>query len=356
MGTSFGPAQWAVPVAFLLSGGLLGIVLEIIILPRLKRFAARTRWGLDEILVGALRGVMVWWSLTAGAYAALFSLRLVNVSLDNNLIVLLEKTLASIAILSATVFTARLAVGLVNAYARNIAGILPSTSIFSNLTRLLIFAIGVLIILQSLGVSITPILTALGVGGLAVALALQDTLSNLFSGLHLVVSRKISPGEYVRLESGEEGYVEDISWRNTTVRTIQNNLVVIPNSKLASTIITNYHRPSRDVTVLVAVGVSYDSDLEHVEQVTLGVARELLQEVPGGVHDYQPLVRYHTFGDSSINFNVVLRAREFADQYLLKHELIKRLHERYRREGIQIPFPIRTLYVKPADADSPSRV
>jgi small-conductance mechanosensitive channel len=207
--------------------------------------------------------------------------------------------------------------------------------------------IGVLIMLQSLGISITPIITALGVGGLAVALALQDTLSNLFSGLQILISRQLRPGDYIRLDTGEEGYVADITWRNTTIRALPNNMIVVPNAKLASSIIvTNYYMPEQEMSVLVQVGVAYESDLEKVEKVTIEVAKEVMKEVPGGVPEFEPFTRYHTFADFSINFSVILRAKEVVDQYLIKHEFVKRLHRRYLKEGIQIPFPIRTIHMK----------
>ncbi len=239
-----------------------------------------------------------------------------------------------------------MAVGLVELQSRKGKGALPSTSIFTNLARVAVLAIGVLIILQSLGISITPILTALGVGGLAVALALQETLANLFAGLHILVSRQVRPGDYIQLDSGEAGYVTDINWRNTTIRALPNNMVIVPNAKLASAIITNFHQPEQEMSFLVEVGVSYDSDLKQVERVTVEVAREVLKEVQGGVPTFEPVIRYHTFADSSINFAVHLRAREFVDQYLVKHEFIKRLHERFQREKIEIPFPIRTVHMK----------
>jgi small-conductance mechanosensitive channel len=192
-------------------------------------------------------------------------------------------------------------------------------------------------------VSITPLLGALGVGGLAVALALQDTLANLFAGVHILASKKVQQGDYVALDGGQEGYIVDINWRNTTIRQIQGNLVVVPNSRFADAIMTNFHQPAQDMSVLVPVGVSYDSDLDEVERVTLEVAREVLKEVEGGVPDHEPLVRFNGFGESSIDFSVILRSREFGDQYRLVHEFIKRLHRRYGAEGIEIPYPIRTL-------------
>jgi small-conductance mechanosensitive channel len=241
---------------------------------------------------------------------------------------------------------ARIASGLVTLYSGKSEGLLPSTSIFRNLTATVVFLVGALVVLDTLGISITPILTALGVGGLAVALALQDTLSNLFAGIQIIASRQVRIGDYIKLESGEEGYVTDIRWRNTTVRALPNNMILIPNSKLASTITTNYYMPEKEMAVLVQVGVAYDSDLQKVEQVTIDVGKEVMREVQGGIPEFQPFIRYHTFSDSSINFSVILRGKEFVDQYLIKHEFVKRLQRRYQQEGIEIPFPIRTVYMK----------
>lgn len=217
-------------------------------------------------------------------------------------------------------------------------------------TKIVFFAVGGMLILDTLGVSLTPIITTLGIGSLAVAIALQDTLGNFFAGLYVKADRPIEVGHYVRLESGEEGYVEQIGWRSTRIRMLPNNMVIVPNNKLVQSVITNYHLPDKELAVPVQVGVHYESDLEKVEKVTCEVAREVMRTVPGGVPSFEPFIRYHTFNQSSIDFTVILRAREFVDNFPVKHEFIKRLQARYQREGITIPFPIRTVYLK-AESD-----
>jgi small-conductance mechanosensitive channel len=341
MAKEFGIIHWVVPLGLILGGLLIGLVVDRFVLGRIKKAVARTRWNGDEIVVTALGGMPILWLTLLGAYAALQSLPL-SPPWQN----FAKRALLVIAILSVTIFVAKVAGGLVGVYARRIEGTLPATSLFTNLTRLLVFLLGALIILQTLNISVTPILTALGVGGLAVALALQDTLSNLFSGLQIIASNQVRPGDYVKLESGEEGYVTDITWRNTSIRALPNNMVIVPNSKLASTLVTNYYQPEKEMSVLVQVGVSYQSDLKKVERITIDVAREVMREVEGGVREFEPFIRYHTFGDSSINFSAILRGREFTDQFLIKHEFIKRLLERYRQEEIEIPFPIRTIQLR----------
>jgi len=124
---------------------------------------------------------------------------------------------------------------------------------------------------------------------------------------------------------------------------LPNNVVVIPNKVLVNSKVVNYYYPQKELAVLVQVGVHYNSDLEHVERVTIEVGKETLKEVSGGIEDFDPFIRYHTFSDFSINFSVILRAKEFVDNYLIKHEFIKRLHKRYAQEGITIPYPIRAI-------------
>lgn len=253
---------------------------------------------------------------------------------------------------SVTLAAATVASRAIDNYGALIAPALPVSSLTRNIAWALIAVLGLLVILNGLGLSIAPMLTALGVGGLAVALALQEPLANFFAGLFLTLAGQVRIGDYLKLDSGQEGYVVDFSWRSTRLRMLSNNLVIVPNAKLAQAIVVNHQLPSHDLAVLVEVGVDYASDLAHVEQVVTEVGRAVMADVPGAVADFEPFIRYHTFADSSINFTVILRGKEFVDQYLIKHEFVKRLHVRFTQEGIVIPFPIRTLLQRDARADA----
>ena len=222
----------------------------------------------------------------------------------------------------------------------------PNTSIFTNIVKIIVYSMGIVFIMHVLGIPIAPALTALGVGGLAMALALQDTLSNLFSGLQMLASKKLKPGDYISLDSGQEGFVEDIAWRNTTIRALGNHIIIVPNSLMSSSIVKNFILPDSENSILIPVGVSYDSDLKKVEKITIEVAKKIQMAVDGAVKNHEPVIRYNEFADSSINFNVILRSGDFTSQFLIKHEFIKALHERFNKEGIDIPFPIRTVYLK----------
>ncbi|MCC3769751.1 mechanosensitive ion channel family protein [Streptomyces sp. UNOC14_S4] len=326
------------------AAGLAAALVLRVLLRWLAKQALKTQWGGDDIIVDVLRTVAPWAAIAgglAGAAAALPLNRPVGQAVNH--------ILTASVILAASFAAARVVGGLVRTVAQSRSGVAGSATIFVNITRIAVLAMGFLIILQTLGISIAPLLTALGVGGLAIALALKDTLANLFAGVHILVSKTVQPGDYIRLSSGEEGYVVDINWRNTVVEQLNNNRVIIPNAKLAGTNMTNFSRPEQKLSVTVQVGVGYESDLEHVERITIDVAERVMKEVSGAVPDHDPAVRFHTFGDSRIGFTVILGVGEFSDKYRIKHEFIKRLHQRYRAEGIRIPAPERTVSLRRDD-------
>jgi small-conductance mechanosensitive channel len=224
---------------------------------------------------------------------------------------------------------------------------IPTTGLAYGILKGAILIIGFLICLSVLGLSIAPLLTALGVGGLAVALALQDTLANLFAGVHILMEKSIRIGDFVKLETGQEGYIDDITWRTTRVRMLPNNIVVVPNSKLAQSVVTNYYLPEKRMSLLIPIGVSYSSDPEQVERILVEVAKKGTLDIPGLLAEPEPFVRFIPgFGDSSLDFTLTCQVREFVDQYLAQHELRKRIFKRFNEEGIEIPFPHRTVYLR----------
>ncbi len=324
---------------------IIGLIVRRWIISSLHVIAQRTSWKWDDIVVGALTKVVIPWALLAGLYIAYHFLKIAPAIRGY-----IEKTLVIALIATATWIISTVLSEMIRVYLGKVNDEAHSTSLLVSFTRWVIVIIGILMILQSLNISIAPVLTTLGVGGIAVALALQGTLANLFSGIQIIASRQLKPGDFVKLESGDEGYVTDITWRNTSIRTFSNNTVLIPNSKLAETVITNYYLPQKEIAVRVQVGVSYESDLDRVEEVTLDVARETMRDITG-ITSYDPLIRFHTFNDFSIDFTVIMRAGEVVNMYQLKHEFIKRLHKRYAAENIEIPFPIRTLHLKNPEGD-----
>lgn len=314
-----------------------GITLKV-----LHKWSERTETKFDDIAIGSFRVPSFYWCIAIGLYFGIavselpekyihYSTRLIHV----------------IIIFSMTIAAANLAGRLFTNYIKKSNLPIPTTGLAYGILKGTIIVIGLLIILSVLGISIMPLITALGVGGLAVALALQDTLANLFSGIHILVEKTIRVGDFIRLETGQEGYVEDITWRTTRVRLLQNNMVVIPNSKLAQSIVTNYYLPEKRMSLLISIGVSYSEDPEKVEAVLVEEAKKAVGQIPGLLGDPDPFVRFIPgFGDSSLDFTLICQVQEFVDQYLAQHELRKRIFRRFKQEGINIPFPHRTVYLR----------
>lgn len=335
--------KYILPLLFFTGSIGIGILVEHLVVTRLARRSLRTTWKGDEIIFRAFRGIILSWSVILGAYLAVH-----RAAFDSSIVTVADKILFSLTVFSVSVLFGKILIGLIRLKSPQ-ADRSPSTSIVSNIIRIAVYVVGALVILQRFGISITPLLTALGVGALAVALALQDTLSNLFSGIQVIASRQVRIGDYVKLDSGEEGYVSDITWRNTIIRALSNNYVIVPNSKIASAIVTNYYLPEKEMSVLVEMGVSYDSDLPKVERVTVEAAKEVMKKTTGAVPDSDPFIRFHTFSESAIKFSVIMRAKEFTDQYLIKHEFVKCVMDRYRENQIEIPFPMRSVILKNAE-------
>lgn len=332
---------------FLIGGLLLGLLTEKAILDRLRKLAAKTEFMWDDLLADALRGMPTVWLTAGGIYLAL------GVGEPDEFVVSMVKTVLTVALIGSVILSSmRVVGGAVEHFSARSS--VRSPTLIVNLARLSVGVLGIFIILQNLDVNITPLITAFGLGGLAVALALQDTLGNLFAGVQIIFSGQVRPQDYVRLSSGEEGYITDVKGRNTTVHTFPDgNLVVVPNSTLANSIVKNYSKPRQALWVSTEVGVSYDSDLEHVEAVTMEVAEAVLADVKGGLSE-RPIVIFHTFGSSSIDFEVRMMVKDFVSRGRVRHEFIKRLHKRFGEEGIEIPFPIRTVVMQGPTATAPS--
>ncbi|MEA3489874.1 MAG: mechanosensitive ion channel family protein [Candidatus Omnitrophota bacterium] len=316
------------------------LLLKKFLFTRIRSFCERTANKIDDTLIYALDLPLVLLIFVSGVFVLD---NIFEFGTGSELLAFVDIVFKATAVIAVIIFLDRLFKGIVENYSHKYALLRGTSGMIHMALRLVVMGLGVLILMDSFGVSITPLLASLGVGSLAIALALQPTLENFFSGIQLVVDKPIKVGQFIKLESGEEGYVKKIGWRSTWVRMLPNNTVVIPNKVLVSSRVLNYYYPEKEISILVQVGVHYDSDLEHVEKVTIEVAEEALKKVEGGVPGFKPFIRYHTFNDFSIDFTVILRAREFVEGYLLKHEFIKRLHKRFNEEGIVIPYPISTL-------------
>lgn len=323
-----------------LAGMVAGFLIEVFLFSYLRRKSAVTKWKYNDLML-SLKGLMPFIGLSLGTY---LSSRFWISNVDHLRIIATSCYVLAVVITS--VIVSRILVALINRRPIQSDSQFPVTSIMANITRIIVYLIGLIIILQAFGKSVAPILTALGVGGIAIALALQETLANLFSGLQIIASQKVRIGDYVKLASGEEGYVTDITWRNTIIRQLSNNIVIIPNTNVSKNILVNYSLFDKESAVLLDLGVSYDDDLLEVEKLTERIALETMERLNMHLNDFKPFIRYHTFGSDSIQFTVILRVSEITNKYLLIHEFIKALNLAFQENGITIPLPQRVLQIQ----------
>jgi small-conductance mechanosensitive channel len=337
--------QAIIAVAFIIGGLVLGLIFEIIVFARFRRIIAKAKWKGAEILVKAFRGIPIFWLMMLGCYGAILTIDFKYIfGVDTS--DLFTRILFILFTLSILLILARATSGFVIHYAGKTEGALAATSIVTNMMNFIYLLLGFLIIIQSLGIDITPLLTLLGVGGLTVALALQPTLSNFFAGVYLIASREFKIGDYIKLDTGEEGYIADMTWRHTIIRPPAKYDIIVPNAKLSTAIVTNFGVSAKETALTIPVGVGYDSNLNYVEQVTIEVALETVTQVQGEPPSTQPYIRYHTFAPSSIDFFVNIYSKNLRDRAKIKHEFIKNLFERYQQEGIDIPFPTSVIISK----------
>jgi small-conductance mechanosensitive channel len=320
---------------------LVGLLLRSAIGSRLSQLAKRTSSDWDDVLVAEMGRRVPLWSLLIGLYLSLRHWPIGMAAAQDA-----ARVLSAIGVASITFALAAVATRVVVSYGPRHA--VPVSGLTQNLVRGVVVVLGALVIIRSFGYDITPMLTAMGVGGLAVALALQDPLSNLFAGLFLSLAGTVRIGDYVRLDTGAEGYVSDFNWRSTRLRQLGDNIIEIPNAKLAQAIVTNFTLPDADMGYGVELVIDTSNDLALVERVALEVAAEVIRDVPGAVTTAVPAVRFVALTETGIRVSVGLRVKTFPDQFLVRHELIKRIHARFSAEGIQLPAtPAAALRARP---------
>ena len=357
--------EWAGPLsaalifaAFLIAAGVANVVMRVF----LGRVARLTPGTLDEELLNVVRGPVVLFITLSGLFLAL--LILTNLESPRYALIAgfddqIRRAWLVVVIAEVAYLLYHLLDATMTWYIQSVAQttetqlddrLLPP---LKRIMPLLVYSLGFLMALSVLNIPISPILAGLGIGGLAVALAVQPTLANFFAGTYVVTEGELNVGDYIELQGGPSGYVVEVGWRSTKIRSMYNNLVIIPNSQMANSIVTNYYSPEPSMNVLVYCGVSYDSDLEVVESVVREASQELVNESEYAV-DGEPWFGYDEFGDSNISFWVFVQAKDRLGSFYLTSDLVKVIHSRLTAEGIEINYPVRKLVFPSADGSAPA--
>ena len=316
-----------------------------------KMLTGKTKTTLDDHLMSNMRRPIKWVSIVLAAYLALQifypEFGILEYSTDQIFIILflILGTYTVNAIFSA----------MMGWYAEEVA---PKTDskfddeifpLFKKLGSALIYVIGITVVLAQFGVEISALIAVLGVGSLAVALALQDTLGNFFAGVHLLADRPVRPGDYVKIDGTTIlGTIEEIGWRSTRIRTWDNNIVYVPNTKMSSSILINYFNPQEEMGYSMSFGVSYDDDPEDVMKALWEALKRTSKKTKKIVDFENSTIRPNAFLDSAVEYKVIIKIPVYGDRFGIQGELVKQIFYVFKEKGISIPYPTQTLYMHEA--------
>ncbi len=328
---------------------LTALVLRSILGTWFARLAAKTESKIDDVAATALKRAVYPIMLLVAAEAIVSS-----TPLDASPVA--RKLLIVISILVIAWVAVRIVLVVVDAWIAGRPELTPLGPPIKLAVKIVWLPLVMLTVLSALNIEIIQFVTTLGVGSLAVALALQDTLANVFSGIQLVVDRPIRAGDFVEVDQSTRGVVHEIGLRSTKIRTLNNNMIIVPNNVLAQTVIVNNEAYDRRYAHRFSVGFSYDCNSRHVQRVLEEVLETAGREVTGilrGPHT----VRFMEFGDSALNFRLEVQLAKYVGRRTPLSELHHRIHERCTAEGLDIPFPMRTVILRDErDANAPAAI
>lgn len=334
----------------ILIGTIVLVSISYLALMVIARRAARTKKGYGRYIIKRLLKPVLLLVFLIGLYTSLKTLSITNTcslcsfNLEGNIFLVLDALFFVFITIAVAFLISRIVSVLMMGWMKVVKNYDKAPGLINKMFTAIIFILGFIVILSYFKIDITPLVAGVGLGALAIGLALQSTLSNFFAGVHLISDQPIRVNDFIELDKDTMGIVEDIGWRSTRIRMLTDNLLIIPNNKLAESNIINYSMPKQDLSIWVPCGVAYESDLKKVEKVTLEVAKEIQQNTKGAVKDFEPAFRYREFGDSNINFIAILRVEKPLDRFTVRNEFIKALKERYNKENIEISWPIRKIY------------
>jgi small-conductance mechanosensitive channel len=291
--------------------------------------AAKDQNSAASVLLDSLRWPSLFWAL-----ATALVITLAYADLPGRAATWARGGTVTFLVLSICFVASNLLVRLISFGAQQRGFTVQLSGVSRALIHVFITLLGIAALFRYFDIAITPILTALGVGGLAVALALRDTLANFFAGIHILVEAPVSVGDFIKLSSGEDGTVTDIGWRTTRVQTTENNTVVIPNEKLTSSILTNYALPDHRVVTNVVVFTGFDVDIAAIQNL---LAEEAAQ-TEGIVPEFAPVVLFDPGATPThLGFKVIVQVPNRLAVGITQSRLRERIYRRFRQEAVPLP-------------------
>ncbi len=323
---------WPVVTLYLLAAILVSLLVRNALNRALDKAQARIGPNLHHVLARALPR-----PATAAAFLLAVSLGLRILPIPSSVETLTKHDIPFLLGAIGVSVLMRVALIAISAYGETFPQLKSTAGMARAITWVLGLALMAVLVSDALGISLAPALTALGVGSLSVALALQDTLTNFFAGVYLLIDKPIRPGDFVRLDGGSEGYVETIGWRSTHLRTLAPSAIIVPNATLSKSIITNFKLTNPRLLLGTPLDLPIDSDPEKVEAL-LGAEMKSATGIAGVDSSVGPFVRF-SIGDRGLTFTLYVQVTPGADGGLVQQELRRRAIARLRAAGIGLAEP-----------------
>lgn len=307
------------------------------------KLTIRTKTDLDDLIIKKSNKPFTWIILLIGIKISIDkipllvkSLKWINISINTLISIIILFLLYEIFDLSFTRVMKKIAK---KTKAKHNEGFLQLTK--SSIQVLLVIT-GIIYILKIWGVAIGPLLTGLGIGGVAVAFALQSSLGNIFGGISIILDKSVNVGDLVNLSDNTMGIIEKIGIRSTKVKTFDNEIVIVPNSKLADSNIKNIAQPEPKSRVVIPFGVAYGTDIEKVKRIVL----KEIKSVKGFTPEPAPSVKFLEMGSSSLNFKAFFFVESYKERFAAIDEANTKIYNTLNKNNIEIPFPQMDIHMK----------
>lgn len=325
-------ATQLLPLAWILGGIVVGAIAYVCIVRPLRRATAQHGWHALETVTSIIGTVVILWGALAGLYVGMD-----HVTLSTREATFLDRAIGALFVFSLMWIAARIAGAWIEAFGARSEHKLFSVSLYSTLVQGAILVIGLLTVLSSMGIAIAPLLTTLGLGGLAVALALNDTLSNLFAGVQIVAARQLRIGDYVKFDFAE-GEVVDVHWHNTTIRDTENNLIIVPNSKINTSPFTNYSMCVSALMIPVNATLPWKGPMSALRSIATEAARQAVTEVAGKLDAENAQVFLAAVNETNVQITALLPIGHIDNRLRAVSAFLRRLHDGAREANMGLPI------------------
>lgn len=325
-------------IAFYLGTRILIYILEAYV----KKLFEKTKTDIDDKIFNAVDKSISWILLLIGLKIS------IGIVLTNTYLKYSQKGINTLIIIALTAMVVKIVSILIKGWSKTLSKKSKSAMntqlvrMTDKFAKIIIYVLALLFILQSWNIQIGPLIASLGIAGLAVAFALQNSLGNIFGGISMVMDKTAKAHDVIELENGIMGEIEDVGLRSTKIRTFDNELIIIPNGKLSESQIKNYVLPDLSARVVVPFGVAYGTDIKKVKQIIL----KEIKKIKDLMKEKKPMVRFLEMADSSLNFKAYFWVNNYSNKWAALDQANTLIYEALNKNNIEIPFPQRDVHMK----------